>query len=54
VEDLVLRDQRDRTRSVSPLAPASDAVVIDSTDLTIDGALARIEQLALAKLENRK
>ncbi len=40
VEDLVLRDQRDRTRTVSPLVPASDAVVIDSTNLTIDEALA--------------
>jgi cytidylate kinase len=54
VEDLVLRDQRDRTRSVSPLAPASDAVVIDSTDLTIEEALAQVEQLVLAKLESRK
>lgn len=54
VEDLVLRDQRDRTRSVSPLVPASDAVVIDSTDLTIEEALARVEELALSKLESRK
>ena len=52
VEDLVLRDQRDRTRAVSPLAPASDAVVIDSTNLTIDEALSRIERLALSKLES--
>ncbi len=54
VEDLVPRDQRDRTRAVSPLVPASDAVIIDSTNLTIDEALARVEQLALSKLESPK
>lgn len=50
IEDLVLRDQRDRTRAVSPLAPAADAVIIDSTNLTIDEALAAIEQIVLSKL----
>ena len=52
IEDLVLRDQRDRTRAVSPLVPAADAVIIDSTNLSIDEALARIEQLVLSKLQN--
>ena len=41
IEELVLRDQRDRTRAVSPLVPAADAVIIDSTNLTIDEALTR-------------
>jgi len=50
VEDLVLRDQRDRTRAVSPLAPASDAVILDTTHLTIDEVVAQVEHLALAKL----
>ncbi|WP_411991644.1 (d)CMP kinase [Agarivorans sp. DSG3-1] len=30
------RDQRDRNRSVAPLVPAQDALVIDSTSLSID------------------
>jgi cytidylate kinase len=38
------RDQRDRTRASSPLMPAPDAVVIDSTNLSIDDVLARIQQ----------
>jgi len=50
VEDLVLRDQRDRTRAVSPLVAAPDAVIIDSTDLTIEDALERVERLVLSKL----
>src|SRR5580692_6081130 len=36
VEELVARDQRDRARAVSPLVPAADAVILDSTDLSID------------------
>ena len=36
VEDIRARDYRDQTRSVSPLKPASDAHVIDSTLLNIE------------------
>jgi CMP/dCMP kinase len=35
------RDSRDRMRVVSPLQPAPDAVVIDSSDLTIDEVVQR-------------
>ncbi|HEY4932513.1 MAG TPA: (d)CMP kinase [Terriglobales bacterium] len=45
IEDLVARDQRDRTRAVSPLVPAADAVILDSTSLSIDDAVSRVEQL---------
>src|SRR5712671_2495455 len=44
------RDQRDRTRAVSPLAAAPDAVVIDSTLLTEDEVLEKIETLVNRKL----
>lgn len=37
------RDRRDRERAASPLAPAPDAVIIDSTRLGIDEVLAQIE-----------
>jgi len=30
------RDERDRSRAISPLVPASDAVVMDSTSMSID------------------
>ena len=36
------RDRRDTTRAAAPLAPASDAVVIDSTGLTIDETVDRV------------
>lgn len=39
------RDRRDRTRAASPLTPAADAVMIDSSSLSEDEVLARIEAL---------
>jgi len=44
-EELRERDRRDRTRAASPLVAASDAVVINSTALTEDEVLARVEEL---------
>lgn len=47
------RDERDRSRPVAPLRPAEDAVVVDTTDLTIreaiDAVLALAEGRAFAK-----
>ena len=51
IEDLVARDHRDRTRAVSPLVPAPDAVILDTTNLSIDEVVSRIEQLVRSKLE---
>jgi CMP/dCMP kinase len=51
--DLRERDRRDRTRAVSPLEPAKDAVIIDSTSLSEDEVLARAEELAQEKLANK-
>jgi len=42
VEDIRTRDARDTHRSVAPLVAAQDAVVIDSTDMTVDEVLSRI------------
>jgi len=52
IEELVARDRRDRTRSVSPLVPAADAVIIDSTNLSIDNAVSRVEQLVHQRLSS--
>jgi len=47
------RDRRDRTRAVSPLVAAKDAVVIDSTRLSEDEVVARVEELVKTKLNQR-
>ena len=52
IEDLVARDQRDRTRAVSPLVPAPDALILDSTELTIDEVVARIYQIIQQRLSS--
>jgi cytidylate kinase len=43
--ELRARDERDRTRAVSPLVAASDAVVIDSTNMTLEQVIERAEQV---------
>ena len=48
-EEIRERDVRDRNRSVSPLKPADDAVTIDTTELSIEGVLARVGQLIEAR-----
>jgi cytidylate kinase len=45
------RDHRDRTRASSPLTPAEDAVLIDSTNLSEDEVLKQIDALVREKLE---
>ncbi|HBQ02694.1 MAG TPA: (d)CMP kinase [Halieaceae bacterium] len=49
LEAIEARDNRDRTRSVSPLVPAEDAVIVDSTDMAADAVLERVMSLATAK-----
>ncbi len=39
------RDRRDRTRAASPLVAAEDAIVLDSTSMSEDEVLAKIEEL---------
>jgi len=48
VAELRERDHRDRTRATSPLVAAPDAVVIDSTQLSIDQVLGRVEAAVAA------
>jgi cytidylate kinase len=47
------RDERDRTRVQSPLRPAPDAVVIDSTMLSLDEVVARAEAIIAERLAAR-
>jgi cytidylate kinase len=48
------RDRRDRTRRNSPLIAAPDATVIDSTAMSEDDVLERIEALVLEKMAARQ
>ena len=44
-EEMRERDRRDRNRAESPLRPASDAVILDSTSMTLEEVLSRAEQI---------
>lgn len=44
------RDERDRNRAESPLRPAPDAVILDSTTLTLDQVLAQAEDIVRSHL----
>lgn len=48
-EALAARDQSDRTRTVSPLSKADDALYIDTTGLTIEDVVARALQAISAR-----
>jgi cytidylate kinase len=50
LEDVIARDKRDAERETSPMVQAEDAVLIDTSDLSIDEAVAR----AVAVVEERR
>jgi cytidylate kinase len=53
LQEIRERDQRDRNRPQSPLRPAPDALVIDSTHLTLEDVVARVQELVTARLAAR-
>ena len=48
-EQVRLRDERDMNRKSSPLAIATDAVEVDTSDLTIQEAVDRVQNLAILR-----
>jgi len=50
IRELRERDERDRNRKDSPLRPAADAVLVDSTNMTLDEAVRAAERIVEAKL----
>jgi len=50
LDDIRQRDERDSSRKVAPLVPAEGALVIDSTDLSIDGVVEKIQQFINEKM----
>jgi len=48
-QEIAERDRRDANRTIAPLRPADDALVIDSTSMSIDAVVARVLELAAAR-----
>jgi cytidylate kinase len=49
VADISARDERDKSRAVAPLKPAADAVIVDTSGMSID----EVFQLVLAQARQR-
>jgi CMP/dCMP kinase len=54
LKELRERDERDRNRVESPLRPAEDAVVLDSTAMTLEEVLAAAEEIVRTHVEAGK
>ena len=52
IAELRERDRRDRTRAASPLVAAPDAVILDSSNLSEDEVLQRVEELVRKNLNH--
>ena len=52
LRELKDRDERDSQRAVSPLKPAADAAILDTTKLTIDEVVARVLELAAVSMDD--
>ncbi len=50
VKDLKLRDEQDKNRAVSPLRPAEDAILLDTSNMSIDEVTHQVLLLAKQRL----
>jgi cytidylate kinase len=51
LEEIKVRDYKDSTREISPLKQAQDAILIDTSYLTIDEVVEKISKLIIERLE---
>lgn len=49
LNEIVARDERDMTREAAPLKPAEDAILLDTTQLSINEAVEAIDRLVLER-----
>ncbi|GGO59582.1 cytidylate kinase [Roseovarius pacificus] len=52
LDDLRVRDARDSARAAAPLKPAGDAITLDTSDMSIEQAVAAAVEAVAARLEN--
>ena len=47
--DIAKRDESDESRTVGPLKPAADAIIVDTTDLTIEEVVEKLMEIVTGK-----
>lgn len=52
LNELLARDKRDMERAVAPLKPANDAIIIDTTGLSVEQVLTSVLELARLRIAN--
>ena len=50
IADIEQRDMKDKTRTLSPLIPADDSIIIDSSSMSLDEVLSFTKKLAKKEL----
>ncbi len=50
--EISARDERDASRKVAPLVPAEDAVIIDTTELSVEDVLRQVMQEARIRIDS--
>ena len=50
IVDIEQRDMKDKTRTLSPLIPADDSIIIDSSSMSLDEVLSFTKKLAKKEL----
>lgn len=53
LKDLKERDYRDETRTIAPLKPAKDSVILDNGDLDVEGTIDRAVEIVNEKLKTK-
>jgi CMP/dCMP kinase len=53
-QEIAERDRRDASRPIAPLKPADDAIIVDSTSMSIEAVVSRVLELAQAKLHAKQ
>ena len=51
LSEIKKRDHQDSTRAIAPLKQAKDAILVDTSEMNIDGAVAAIRQIVAEKVE---
>jgi cytidylate kinase len=49
LESMIKRDKLDREKTISPMIPAEDAIIVDTDNMSIDEVLKQVESLILAE-----
>ena len=52
LHDVVERDRQDMSRAVAPLKQAEDAVLLDTSDMTLDESIEAVLQIIRKKIED--